>query len=83
MDKNKISTAVFYLIVLLFIVAFNFSDNPPGGWQPQFLPFLNDRPLRDMIFVDSLVGYAITGDNTVGDTNYIIKTSNSGNNWIF
>jgi len=32
--------------------------------------------------VDSLLGYAVTGDNTSGDTNYVIKTTNGGDNWF-
>ena len=32
--------------------------------------------------MDSLLGYAVTGDNTSGDTNYIIKTTNGGDNWF-
>lgn len=40
------------------------------------------RPLADIQFIDSLLGYGITGDQTAGDTNYIIKTTNGGNNWF-
>jgi len=78
---KKLTSGIFYFSILLFIIAFNFSDNGKGGWQLQTLPFLNDRYLRDMTFTDSLTGYGITGDGTVGDTNYILKTTNSGNNW--
>jgi photosystem II stability/assembly factor-like uncharacterized protein len=52
------------------------------GWQQQYLPFLNNRPLADMDFVDSLAGFGVTGDGTGGDTNYIIKTADGGKNWF-
>jgi len=80
---NKFTSLVFYLSLLIFIIAFSFAHNLPGGWTQQFLPFMNDRPLSDMTFIDSLTGYGITGDGTVGDTNYIIKTSDGGENWDY
>jgi len=46
------------------------------------LPDLNNRPLADIQFIDSLLGYGITGDHTSGDTNYIIKTTNGGDKWF-
>jgi photosystem II stability/assembly factor-like uncharacterized protein len=52
-----------------------------SNWYNQYLPNLNNRPLSDITFVDSLLGFGVTGDNTVGDTNYIIKTTNGGDNW--
>ncbi|MFZ1321561.1 MAG: hypothetical protein WAT71_08405, partial [Ignavibacteria bacterium] len=79
---EKISSLIYAASIILFFIGFNFSDNPPSGWTQQFLPDLNNRPLSDIQFVDSLVGYGITGDHTGGDTNYIIKTTNSGDNWF-
>jgi len=81
-DLNRLSTLLLYTSILTFIIAFNFSDNPPSGWYQQFLPNLNSRPLADIQFIDSLLGYGITGDHTSGDTNYIIKTTNGGDNWF-
>jgi photosystem II stability/assembly factor-like uncharacterized protein len=85
MNKNKfykkLSSGIYYFSILLFIIGFNFSDQGSGGWQLQTMPFLNNRPLTDMTFTDSLTGFGITGDGTVGDTNYILKTTNGGNNW--
>lgn len=73
---------IFALIITVFL-SLTFDSNPPdGGWQQQFMPFLNNRPLADIIFLDSLTGYAVTGANSAStDTNYIIKTTNSGDNW--
>ena len=81
-DLNKLSTLLLYTSILTFIISFNFAHNPPNGWQQQFMPNLNNRPLSDVQFIDSLVGYGITGDHTGGDTNYVIKTTNGGDNWV-
>jgi photosystem II stability/assembly factor-like uncharacterized protein len=79
----RVLSGLFYFFsIFIFINAFNFQHNPPSGWQQQFLPFLNNRPLADMDFVDSLVGIGITGDDSVNDTNYIIKTTDGGNKWF-
>lgn len=46
------------------------------------MPFVNNKPIADITFLDSLTGYAVTGANSAStDTNYILKTTNSGNNW--
>ena len=79
---EKISSLIYAASILIFIIAFNFSDNPPSGWELQQLPFLNNRDLRDMVFTDSLTGYAITKGSNNGDSDYVIKTTNSGNNWF-
>ena len=83
LNLKRLSGILFYTSIITFIIAFNFSDNPSaGGWQQQFMPFLNNMPLADITFLDSLTGYAVTGTDTgVPDTNYILKTTNSGYNW--
>lgn len=81
-NPEKVTSFVLYLSILTFIIAFNFSDHGGGGWQLQTLPFLNDRPLRDMTFTDSLTGYGITKGGNNGDSDYVIKTTNGGNNWF-
>ncbi|MBK6537621.1 MAG: T9SS type A sorting domain-containing protein [Ignavibacteria bacterium] len=80
-NPEKLSSLIFYLSIFTFIIAFNFSDNPPaGGWYQQFMPNFNGKPLKDITFTDSLTGYALIGyDNS--DSNFILKTTNSGNNW--
>lgn len=50
-----------------------------GNWYQQFMPDLGNRQINDVIFVDSLTGYSTAYSNT--DTNYILKTTNGGNNW--
>lgn len=84
MDKkisNKLSSIVFYLSILIFIIGFNFAHNPPSGWYQQFLPNLGGRPVADIAFIDSLRGYAVTGPIGLTDTAQILKTTNSGDNW--
>lgn len=82
--KDRISTLVFYLSILIFIIGFNFSDVPlSGGWYQQFIPNIGGRQITDIIFVDSLNGYAVTNNLSPGDTGYILKTTNKGDNWNF
>ncbi|MDQ3020451.1 MAG: T9SS type A sorting domain-containing protein [Bacteroidota bacterium] len=82
LKPDKLLSLLFYLSILVFIIAFNFSDHGSGGWQQQSIPFLNNRSLADITFLDSLTGYAVTGDNIAGsDTDYVLKTTNSGYNW--
>ena len=82
LNLKRLSGILYYTSIISFIIAFNFSDNPAGGWQQQFLPFMNNRPLSDITFVDSLTGFGITGDHTANVTNYVIKTTNGGDNWF-
>ena len=73
----------FLLILTLLFLSFNFhSTPPPSGWYQQFLPDVNNMPISDIDFLDSLVGFAVTGSKTTFDTNYILKTTNGGNNWF-
>jgi photosystem II stability/assembly factor-like uncharacterized protein len=78
---NKLTTLLFYLSILFFFIGFNFTDNMLGNWYQQFMPNLNGMPISDITFIDSLNGFAITGDQTPNDTNYILKTTNGGDNW--
>ncbi|HMS65480.1 MAG TPA: hypothetical protein PKD83_09535 [Ignavibacteria bacterium] len=79
---DKLASLLFYFSILVFIIAFNFSDNGSGGWQQQSIPYLNNRSLADITFLDSLTGYAVTGDNIASsDTDFVLKTTNSGYNW--
>lgn len=79
--KLRVMKRIILLQITLLFLATTFTPNPPSGWYQQFMPFLNKRPISDITFIDSLTGYAITGDNSVGDTNFVIKTTNGGDNW--
>ena len=80
---NTLSTVLFYFSILLFIIGFNFTDSPPPfGWYQQFMPNLNNQPISDIFFIDSLTGWAVTGTNNgPGHINYVLKTTNMGDNW--
>jgi photosystem II stability/assembly factor-like uncharacterized protein len=79
---NILSTFLFYLSILFFIIGFNFSDNPAGSWYQQFMPDLGGRSVTDVFFLDSLTGWAVTNaTNQFNDTMYVLKTTNSGDNW--
>jgi photosystem II stability/assembly factor-like uncharacterized protein len=81
LNPDKLSSLLLYFSIMAFLIAFNFQHNPTPPWYQQFMPDLNNRPISDITFTDSLTGYAVTGDGTVGDTNYILKTENGGDNW--
>jgi len=76
---DRILNLIFYLSIILFFIAFNFNDTPPFGWYQQFLPNLNGKSISDITFLDSLTGYAVATQSS--DTSYILKTTNSGDNW--
>ena len=73
---------LLYIFIFLFL-SFNFDavPPPPNGWYQQFLPDLNGESISDIYFVDSLIGFAVTGDGLSYDSNYILKTTNGGDNW--
>ena len=80
-DPNKLPTLLFYSSLVAFIIAFNFTHNPPSRWTQQFMPDLNNRPIVDITFTDSLTGYAIASNSGTADSSYILKTTNGGDNW--
>ena len=71
-----------FLIFIVSLLAFTFTGNPPSGWYQQFIPDLGGMPISDMEFLDSLTGFIITGDTSPDDTNYVLKTTNGGDNWF-
>ena len=79
-SPDKVASFIFYFSILVFVIAFNFSDNPAGGWYQQFFPDLHGAFITDITFTDSLTGYAVTKRDT-GGTTYILKTTNGGDNW--
>jgi hypothetical protein len=59
--KDFLSSAIFYLAILTFIIGFNFTDSPPPfGWYQQFMPSLGGRSITDVFFLDSLTGWGVT-----------------------
>jgi photosystem II stability/assembly factor-like uncharacterized protein len=78
---DKLTTFLFYLSILFFLIAFNFQDSKTGGWYQQNMPNLNGIPVTDIFFADSLNGFATTGNDNGIDTSYLLKTTNGGDNW--
>src|SRR6266508_3879239 len=79
--KQTLSSIIFFISIGIFIVAFNFSDNPVGNWYQQFMPNLNGATISDVTFIDSLNGFATTSYRTGNDSAYILNTTNRGDNW--
>jgi len=77
---DTLSTIIFYLSMLFFIIGFNFRDVMVGNWYQQFLPNITGAQLNDVTFTDSLTGFSVT-DNS-GGSSYILKTINGGENWV-
>ncbi|MCI0448271.1 MAG: hypothetical protein L0Y79_00610 [Chlorobi bacterium] len=70
---------LFELLVLFLATTFE-SDSPPG-WFQQTIPV--SGVINDIFFLDSLTGWVCTaGASSGSDTGYVMKTTNSGNNWI-
>ena len=79
-----IYTALYSIGILLLFIGYNFRDSPPpSGWYLQTMPNLNGKSISDVFFLDSLTGWAVTGTNSgPGNINYILKTTNGGDNWL-
>ena len=76
----KITLTVLFTTILLlgFAVPVNM---PNGTWHQQFFPNLNGRIISDITFIDSLNGFAVTRLSSTNDTNYILRSTNSGDSW--
>ena len=70
-----LSSLLYFFSIFIFINAFNFQHNPPGAWRQQFMPEIQGLDIEDVVFLDSLTGYA------VAQLNFILKTTNGGENW--
>ncbi|MBK9335024.1 MAG: hypothetical protein IPM96_22130 [Ignavibacteria bacterium] len=82
LNPDKLSTLLFYISILSFIIAFNFAHNPPGGWYQQFLPNIGGRLISDIFFLDSLNGWTVTSLTQLNDTVFVLKTTNGGDKWF-
>jgi len=79
---SKLLDVLIAFVLLLFFASFGFRDGRTSGWYQQFIPNLNGQTISDIFFLDSLTGWAVTGTNNgPGHINYIIKTTNGGDNW--
>ncbi|MDD5362579.1 MAG: hypothetical protein PHN88_10640, partial [Ignavibacteria bacterium] len=89
--KKRIILSALFLFVCsgFFIISFSFRDSKQshdvnGGWQLQtnLQTLLNGSTIKEMVFLDSLTGFAVNYIVNSSDTGYIFKTTNGGNNWI-
>jgi photosystem II stability/assembly factor-like uncharacterized protein len=67
--------------VAVLLLGFAVPVNMVGNWYQQFMPNLNNMPLSDVFFLDSLTGWAVTNNNLGNDSGYIVKTTSGGDNW--
>ena len=91
MKVFSIPILIFTLIISVIIILqynpilseINAPDTTsPPGWYQQFLPNVNNKPLSDLFFLDSITGFFCTAGLPYNDTNYIAKTTNGGDNWF-
>ncbi|MFA7360394.1 MAG: YCF48-related protein [Candidatus Kapaibacterium sp.] len=81
--QKTVSPILDGLILLVFILFFSsagFQDKNTMGWYQQYFPNLNGSTIKDMTFLDSLTGFAVTNTNSSLQA-YILKTTNGGDNW--
>jgi len=72
--KKPLKITLTLSITIIMLLGFVLPLNPAGYWYQQFLPSQPGGSLRDIYFVDSLLGFAVTDSS-------ILKTTNSGDNW--
>jgi photosystem II stability/assembly factor-like uncharacterized protein len=80
-NTKKVKNRIIHIFIFFFLAVTFVTDSPPppSGWYQQFMPDLGGRSISDITFLDSLIGYATAYTTT--DTNYLLKTIDSGNNW--
>ena len=81
--KNIISRVLDVMILAMFVLFLSsagFQDRLIQGWYQQWLPDLNGSTIKDITFLDSLTGFAVTTTNSSVQA-YILKTTNGGDNW--
>ncbi len=80
--NNLFKILLTFFAFCLFTFAFIMPLNPVDNWYQQFLPNLNGRSISDIFFLDSLTGWAVTPFRFQNDTTFVMKTTNSGDNWF-
>jgi photosystem II stability/assembly factor-like uncharacterized protein len=81
--QNVFSRILDGLILLVFVLIMSsagFQDKSTSGWYQQWFPNLNGSTIKDITFLDSLTGFAVTTTNSSVQA-YILKTTNGGDNW--
>lgn len=75
----KITFTLFFTVIIIF--GFALPLNPAGNWYQQIMPNLGSKQITDIIFLDSLNGFAIASRNVNPDSSSILRTTNGGDNW--
>ncbi len=77
---SRILDGLILLVFILFFSSAGFQDRNTSGWYQQWFPNLNGSTIKDITFLDSLTGFAVTTTNSSVQA-YILKTTNGGDNW--
>jgi len=84
--KNIIPAFIFFTLLFIIIGLSNKNTNvtSQSGWtlQTNLQSQLRGRTISDMTFTDSVTGYAVTPWVNTGDSTFIFKTTNGGDNWF-
>ena len=76
--KKHFKILLTFLITIIIVLGFAMPElltgSAAGGWYQQFMPSSPGGQIRDIFFVDSLLGFAVSDSS-------ILKTTNSGDNW--
>lgn len=67
------------LLLIIFFVFCLFTSAFQSQWVKQTIPV--NKPISGIKFIDSLKGWACTSISTLGDTSFILNTTNGGVNW--
>ena len=79
---SRILDGLILLVFILFFSSAGFQDRNTSGWYQQWFPNLNGSTIKDITFLDSLTGFAVTDTPTPSIYSYILKTINGGDNWV-
>ncbi|MFA7360259.1 MAG: YCF48-related protein [Candidatus Kapaibacterium sp.] len=77
---SRILDGLILLVFVLFFSSAGFQDRNTSGWYQQWFPNLNGSNIKDITFLDSLTGFAVTNSNSLLQE-YILRTTNGGDNW--
>ncbi len=77
---SRILDVLILLVFILFFASAGFQDKSTSGWYQQWFPNLNGSTIKDITFLDSLTGFAVTTSNSLLQE-YILRTTNGGDNW--
>jgi photosystem II stability/assembly factor-like uncharacterized protein len=78
--NSNIHNKIIYILLFLFYSFTGFRDTMIPGWYQQWITGLNGTTIKDITFLDSLTGFAVTTTNTSVQA-FILKTTNGGDNW--